>query len=151
MGRDHRRKITSSQLLLTKELINTEEGVFLCFLFFRDCDLGSLLQWISTNASHVRGEVSRWPSFGWSNDDLPSYPGRHRNSVTLPTLVVVFLKEGEEKALFYGYRENRKRSFRLADPEFSFAVDAGYVVQLAERARWSPGAQLGGDSNELGS
>ncbi|RVW50515.1 Zinc finger protein ZAT4 [Vitis vinifera] len=40
--------------------------------------------------------------------------------------------EGEEKALAYGLRENPKRSFRLADPEFSFAVDAGSVVQDRE-------------------
>ena len=38
----------------------------------------------------------------------------------------------EEKALVYGLRENPKRSFRLADPEFSFAVDAGSVVQDRE-------------------
>ncbi|KAI4315253.1 hypothetical protein L6164_028083 [Bauhinia variegata] len=36
--------------------------------------------------------------------------------------------EPEEKALIYGLRENPKKSFRLADPEFSFAVDNGPVV-----------------------
>jgi hypothetical protein len=40
--------------------------------------------------------------------------------------------EAEEKALGYGLRENPKKSFRLADPEFSFAVDAGSVVQDRE-------------------
>jgi hypothetical protein len=40
--------------------------------------------------------------------------------------------EAEEKALVYGLRENPKKSFRLADPEFSFAVDAGSVVQDRE-------------------
>ena len=34
----------------------------------------------------------------------------------------------EEKSLAYGLRENPKKSFRLADPEFSFTVDAGSVV-----------------------
>ncbi|KAF5731638.1 zinc finger protein ZAT4-like [Tripterygium wilfordii] len=40
-------------------------------------------------------------------------------------------QEGEdnsEKGLSYGLRENPKRSIRLVDPEFSFAVDAGSVV-----------------------
>lgn len=41
-------------------------------------------------------------------------------------------REAEEKALVYGLRENPKKSFRLADPEFSFAVDAGSVVQDRE-------------------
>uniref|UniRef100_A0A2N9GHN8 C2H2-type domain-containing protein n=1 Tax=Fagus sylvatica TaxID=28930 RepID=A0A2N9GHN8_FAGSY len=41
-------------------------------------------------------------------------------------------REAEEKALVYGLRENPKRSFRVADPEFSFAVDAGSVVQDRE-------------------
>ncbi|CAL9006721.1 unnamed protein product [Prunus brigantina] len=36
-------------------------------------------------------------------------------------------EEGEE-GMFYGLRENPKRSIRLVDPEFSFAVDAGSVV-----------------------
>ncbi|CAN6580694.1 unnamed protein product [Malus baccata var. baccata] len=40
-------------------------------------------------------------------------------------------EEGEEKGLIYGLRENPKRSFRLADPEFSF-VDAGSVIQDRE-------------------
>lgn len=40
--------------------------------------------------------------------------------------------EAEEKGLAYGLRENPKKSFRLADPEFSFAVDAGSVVQDRE-------------------
>lgn len=35
-------------------------------------------------------------------------------------------------SLSYGLRENPKKSFRLADPEFSFAVDAGSVVQDRE-------------------
>ncbi|KAG6628611.1 zinc finger protein ZAT9-like [Carya illinoinensis] len=35
---------------------------------------------------------------------------------------------GEEKGLCYELRENPKRSIRLVDPEFSFAVDAGSVV-----------------------
>ena len=37
-------------------------------------------------------------------------------------------EEEEEKGVFYGLRENPKRSIRLVDPEFSFAVDAGSVV-----------------------
>nr|DAD18500.1 TPA_asm: hypothetical protein HUJ06_019963 [Nelumbo nucifera] len=41
-------------------------------------------------------------------------------------------EEEEEKALYYGLRENPKKSFRLVDPEFSFAVDAGSVVQDRE-------------------
>lgn len=36
--------------------------------------------------------------------------------------------EAEDKALAYGLRENPKKSFRLADPEFSFTVDAGSVI-----------------------
>ncbi|KDP39875.1 hypothetical protein JCGZ_03406 [Jatropha curcas] len=40
--------------------------------------------------------------------------------------------EVEEKALVYGLRENPKKSFRFADPEFSFAIDAGSVVQDRE-------------------
>ncbi|CAK7347851.1 unnamed protein product [Dovyalis caffra] len=37
--------------------------------------------------------------------------------------------EKEEEGVFYGLRENPKRSIRLVDPEFSFAaVDAGSVV-----------------------
>ncbi|XWS61995.1 hypothetical protein CRYUN_Cryun07bG0172900 [Craigia yunnanensis] len=38
----------------------------------------------------------------------------------------------EEKSLVYGLRENPKKSFRFADPEFSFAVDSGFVVQDRE-------------------
>lgn len=34
----------------------------------------------------------------------------------------------EEKSLGYGLRNNPKKSFRFADPEFSFAVDSGSVV-----------------------
>ncbi|KAJ9147710.1 hypothetical protein P3X46_029836 [Hevea brasiliensis] len=41
-------------------------------------------------------------------------------------------REVEEKALVYGLRENPKKSFRFADPEFSFAVDAGSLVQDRE-------------------
>ncbi|KAM1543272.1 hypothetical protein ACFX15_012462 [Malus domestica] len=37
-------------------------------------------------------------------------------------------EEGKEKGLIYGLRENAKRSFRLADLEFSF-VDPGLVIQ----------------------
>ncbi|KAF3448327.1 hypothetical protein FNV43_RR09040 [Rhamnella rubrinervis] len=40
--------------------------------------------------------------------------------------------EAEEKGLIYGLRENPKKSFKLADPEFSFAVDAGSVIQDRE-------------------
>ncbi|GMJ00405.1 hypothetical protein like AT1G02030 [Hibiscus trionum] len=38
----------------------------------------------------------------------------------------------EEKCLVYGLRENPKKSLRFADPEFSFAVDSGFVVQYVE-------------------
>ncbi|GLU05569.1 hypothetical protein SLE2022_226660 [Rubroshorea leprosula] len=41
-------------------------------------------------------------------------------------------REVEEKSLAYGLRENPKRSFRFVDPEFSFAVDSGSVVQDRE-------------------
>ncbi|PON61162.1 Zinc finger transcription factor [Parasponia andersonii] len=34
----------------------------------------------------------------------------------------------DEKGLYYGLRENPKRSIKLVDPEFSFAVDAGSVI-----------------------
>ncbi|XP_050377359.1 zinc finger protein ZAT9-like [Argentina anserina] len=37
-------------------------------------------------------------------------------------------EEEDQKALSYGLRENPKKSFRLADPEFAFQVDAGSVV-----------------------
>ncbi|KAL6175809.1 hypothetical protein ACLB2K_052448 [Fragaria x ananassa] len=37
-------------------------------------------------------------------------------------------EEEDQKGLAYGLRENPKKSFRLADPEFSFQVDAGSVV-----------------------
>ena len=37
-------------------------------------------------------------------------------------------EDDDEKGLYYGLRENPKRSIRLVDPEFSFAVDAGSVV-----------------------
>ena len=37
-------------------------------------------------------------------------------------------EEGEDKGLGYELRENPKKSIRLADPEFSFAVDAASVV-----------------------
>ncbi|XP_054823310.1 zinc finger protein ZAT1-like [Prosopis cineraria] len=40
--------------------------------------------------------------------------------------------ESDDKALSYGLRENPRRSFRFADPEFAFAVDAGSVVQDRE-------------------
>ncbi|KAJ9171233.1 hypothetical protein P3X46_014624 [Hevea brasiliensis] len=36
--------------------------------------------------------------------------------------------EGDDKGLYYGLRENPKRSIRFVDPEFSFAVDAASVV-----------------------
>ncbi|KAG2672235.1 hypothetical protein I3760_13G030700 [Carya illinoinensis] len=36
--------------------------------------------------------------------------------------------DDDEKGLYYGLRENPKRSIRLVDPEFSLAVDAGSVV-----------------------
>lgn len=42
------------------------------------------------------------------------------------------LEVTEEKSLAYGLRNNPKKSFRLADPEFSFAVDSGSVVQDRE-------------------
>ncbi|KAE8683787.1 AP2/ERF domain-containing transcription factor [Hibiscus syriacus] len=38
----------------------------------------------------------------------------------------------EEKCLVYGLRENPKKSFRYADPEFSFAANFGSVVQYIE-------------------
>ncbi|MBA0611449.1 hypothetical protein Godav_012137 [Gossypium davidsonii] len=38
----------------------------------------------------------------------------------------------EDKSLVYGLRENPKKSFRFADPEFSFAGDSGSVVQDRE-------------------
>ncbi|XP_058085916.1 zinc finger protein ZAT9-like [Magnolia sinica] len=38
----------------------------------------------------------------------------------------------EAKALSYGLRENPQKSFRIVDPEFSFAFDAGSVVQDRE-------------------
>ncbi|KAJ4953268.1 hypothetical protein NE237_030100 [Protea cynaroides] len=41
-------------------------------------------------------------------------------------------EEEEEKGLYYGLRENPRKSFRLVDPEFSFVVDAGSVVQDRE-------------------
>ena len=42
---------------------------------------------------------------------------------------IIKIKEAvEEKSLAYGLRENPKKSCRLADPEFSFAVDTGSVV-----------------------
>ncbi|XP_058106282.1 uncharacterized protein LOC131249489 [Magnolia sinica] len=41
-------------------------------------------------------------------------------------------EEDEGKSLYYGLRENPKKSFRLVDPEFSFAADAGCVVQDRE-------------------
>ncbi|XP_050386479.1 zinc finger protein ZAT4-like [Argentina anserina] len=37
-------------------------------------------------------------------------------------------EEEDEEGLYYGLRENPKRSIRLVDPEFSFAIDAGSVV-----------------------
>ncbi|XP_062001336.1 zinc finger protein ZAT4-like [Rosa rugosa] len=37
-------------------------------------------------------------------------------------------EEEDEEGLYYGLRENPKRSIRLVDHEFSFAVDAGSVV-----------------------
>lgn len=40
--------------------------------------------------------------------------------------------EGKAQALYYGLRENPKKSFRLVDPEFSFAIDASSVVQDRE-------------------
>lgn len=43
-----------------------------------------------------------------------------------------FEAEAEEKGLIYGLRENPKKSFKLADPEFSFAVDSGSVIQDRE-------------------
>ncbi|XP_068635398.1 zinc finger protein ZAT1-like [Aristolochia californica] len=41
-------------------------------------------------------------------------------------------EEDEGKGVYYGLRENPKKSIRLVDPEFSFAVDAGSVVQDRE-------------------
>ncbi|KAK9273291.1 hypothetical protein L1049_018098 [Liquidambar formosana] len=40
--------------------------------------------------------------------------------------------EGEEKLLGYGLRENPKKSFRLVDPEFSFAIDGGSVSVVVQ-------------------
>ncbi|XP_004306958.1 PREDICTED: zinc finger protein ZAT9 [Fragaria vesca subsp. vesca] len=37
-------------------------------------------------------------------------------------------EEEDEEGLYYGLRENPKRSIRLVDPEFSFAVESGSVV-----------------------
>ncbi|KAJ6706146.1 ZINC FINGER PROTEIN ZAT1-RELATED [Salix purpurea] len=39
----------------------------------------------------------------------------------------------EEKSLAYGLRENPKKSFRLADPEFSFAADTAGSVVVQDR------------------
>ena len=44
----------------------------------------------------------------------------------------IYKKESDEKVLNYGLRENTKKSFRLADPEFLFAIDAGSFVQDKE-------------------
>ncbi|XP_028762722.1 zinc finger protein ZAT1 [Neltuma alba] len=41
-------------------------------------------------------------------------------------------RDSDDKALSYGLRENPRKNFRFADPEFSFAVDAGSVVQDRE-------------------
>lgn len=41
-------------------------------------------------------------------------------------------EEGKAQALYYGLRENPKKSIRIADPEFSFALDSGSVVQDRE-------------------
>ena len=42
-------------------------------------------------------------------------------------------EEDKANALAYGLRENPKKSFRLADPEFSFAVDAAGPVVIQDR------------------
>ncbi|XP_061365666.1 zinc finger protein ZAT9-like [Gastrolobium bilobum] len=42
-------------------------------------------------------------------------------------------RESDEKALIYGLRENPKKSFRLADPEFSFPTDTGGSVVVQDR------------------
>lgn len=48
-------------------------------------------------------------------------------------------EEGEaHKAPNYGLRENPQKSFRFADPEFSFALDASSVVQDRESETESP-------------
>ncbi|KAJ8632169.1 hypothetical protein MRB53_025505 [Persea americana] len=41
-------------------------------------------------------------------------------------------QEEDEKSPYYVLRENPQKSFRLADPEFSFAVDASSVIQDRE-------------------
>ncbi|KAK7309055.1 hypothetical protein RJT34_05483 [Clitoria ternatea] len=41
-------------------------------------------------------------------------------------------RESDEKSLIYALRENPKKSFKLADPEFSFPVHTGSVVQDRE-------------------
>ncbi|KAL5551177.1 hypothetical protein UlMin_001353 [Ulmus minor] len=49
--------------------------------------------------------------------------------------VLAQLQEGEEEdeeEKAYGLRENPKKSFRVADPEFSFAIDSGSVIQDRE-------------------
>lgn len=46
--------------------------------------------------------------------------------------------EGKAQALYYGLRENPKKSFRLVDPEFSFAIDSGSVIQDRESETESP-------------
>ncbi|KAI9173562.1 hypothetical protein LWI28_003158 [Acer negundo] len=48
-------------------------------------------------------------------------------------LIAAAAAAAEDKAnLAYGLRNNPKKSFRFADPEFSFAIDSGSVVQDRE-------------------
>ncbi|XP_021901865.1 zinc finger protein ZAT4 [Carica papaya] len=63
-----------------------------------------------------------------STDSASSSSPQNRHKTTSTNLEV------EDKSLIYSLRENPKKSFRVADPEFSFAADsaAGSVVQDRE-------------------
>ncbi|KAJ8754805.1 hypothetical protein K2173_012729 [Erythroxylum novogranatense] len=53
-------------------------------------------------------------------------------------LEIIKNREDEDKSLVYGLRENPRKSFKLADPDFSFILDVGSVVQDRESETESP-------------
>ncbi|XP_057961005.1 zinc finger protein ZAT1-like [Malania oleifera] len=78
------------------------------------------------------------PQFGDRTDSVSSSSSSEEEDERKSEEAEEKIREGEEKALGYGLRENPKRSFRFADPEFSFAADTGSVVQDRESEAESP-------------
>ncbi|XP_023528094.1 zinc finger protein ZAT9-like [Cucurbita pepo subsp. pepo] len=95
-----------------------------CRLCFRSFSNGRAL------GGHMRSHLMNLPLPPKPEDPPPPHAHLSEDADSASFLSSPSSSEGdaEEKGLGYGLRENPKRSIRVVDPEFSFAVDAGSVV-----------------------